>query len=73
MFWCYVRALLSFSEFSVAIKASLALWSASKFFIIVLFVGVDVIAGALTLMLVLGWCQLVIGKARIHGCYWERF
>ena len=43
----YERALLSFSEFSLAIKASLALWSASTFFIIVLFVGGDVIAGAL--------------------------
>ena len=41
------RAILSFSEFSLAIKASLALWSVSKFFIIVLFVGADVIAGAL--------------------------
>ena len=41
------RALLSFCQFSLAIKASLALWSASKFFIIVLFVGADVITGTL--------------------------
>ena len=41
------RALLGFSEFSLAIKASLGLWSASKFFVVVLFVGFDVIAGAL--------------------------
>ena len=41
------RALLRFQEFSLAIKVSLALRSAPRFFIIVLFVGVDVIAGAL--------------------------
>ena len=41
------RALLRFQEFSLAIKASLALRSAPKFFIIVLFVGADIIAGAL--------------------------
>ena len=46
MFWCYVRALLTFSEFSLAIKVAIAWWSPSNFFIIVLFVSVDVIAGA---------------------------
>ena len=35
------------SEFSLIKKASLALWSASKFFIIVLFVGADFITGTL--------------------------
>ena len=39
-------ALLSFSEFSLAMNASLALWSACKFLVIILFVGVVVIAGA---------------------------
>ena len=75
MSWCYVRTLLSFLEFSQAIKASLALWSVFKFFIIVVFFGVDVIAGALDRCKddSLGWCQLLTGKVKICGCYWEGF
>ena len=41
------RVLLIFLESSIAIKAFLALWSASKFLIIVLIVAVDVITGTL--------------------------
>ena len=42
-------ARLNFSELSLAINASLAIWIACKFLQITLFVGVDVSAGTLVL------------------------
>ena len=66
------KARLNFSEFSLAMNASLAFCIACTFLLIILLVGVDVNAGALVLWIEVG-LGLLVGMEKTHGCWLMSF